>query len=85
MTMRTRLGRFVCGLAGGVAAAALALGAAPASAETFKLGIVTFLSGQAAEAFGVPAANGAKTMIAGLNAGQLPAPYATKGFGGLEI
>lgn len=85
MTMRTRLGRLVCGLAGGVAAAALALGAVPASAETFKLGIVTFLSGQAAEAFGVPAANGAKTMIAGLNAGQLPAPYATKGFGGLEI
>jgi branched-chain amino acid transport system substrate-binding protein len=28
--------------------------------ETFKIGIVSFLSGQAAESFGVPAVNGAK-------------------------
>ena len=40
------------------AAMSLAL-AAPASAqETFKLGIVTFLSGPAAESFGVPARHG---------------------------
>ena len=38
--------------------------AAPASAqETFKLGIVTFLSGPAADSFGVPARNGAQFVI----------------------
>ena len=43
-----------------VSAAAMSLAlAAPASAqETFKLGIVTFLSGPAADSFGVPARNG---------------------------
>ncbi|GGB47304.1 ABC transporter substrate-binding protein [Tistrella bauzanensis] len=85
MSMRSRFRSLACGLGAGVAVAAMAMGASPASAETFKIGIVTFLSGQAAEAFGVPAANGAKTMIAGLNAGKLPAPYDTKGFGGMEI
>ena len=35
---------------------------APASAqETFKLGIVTFLSGPAADSFGVPAATAANS------------------------
>ena len=38
--------------------------AAPASAqESFKLGIVTFLSGPAADSFGVPARNGGQFVI----------------------
>jgi branched-chain amino acid transport system substrate-binding protein len=55
-------------------AAPLAL-AYPASAEEgFKLGIVTFLSGPAAESFGVPARNGGQFVIEQLNKGTGPAP-----------
>ena len=72
-----------------LAAAALlgiaGLGAAKAE-ETFKVGVVTFLSGGAAESFGVPAWNGGKLMIDMLNkGGVLPAPYDKKGFGGMTI
>jgi len=38
----------------------------------FKLGVVTFLSGPAAEPFGVPAWNGGKLFIDLLNAGKAP-------------
>ena len=58
------------------AAAVVALGvAAQAQAETFKVGIVTFLSGGAAESFGVPAWNGGKLLVRMLNEGALPGPY----------
>ena len=54
--------------------------------ETFKIGVVTFLSGGAAESFGVPAWNGGKLLIDMLNeGGKLPAPYDKKGFGGMTI
>jgi branched-chain amino acid transport system substrate-binding protein len=53
--------------------------------ETFKVGIVSFLSGQAAESFGIPAVNGAKVLIEALNKGQAPAPYNKPGFGGIRI
>ena len=49
--------------------------------ETFKVGIVSFLSGQAAESFGIPAVNGAKVLLEAFNKGQAPAPYNKKGFG----
>src|SRR4051794_1337711 len=65
-------------------AALLAMGAASAQ-ETFKVGIVSFLSGQAAESFGIPAVNGAKVLIEAFNAGMAPAPYNKVGFGGLKI
>lgn len=70
-----------------VAAAGLSV-AAPATAQddTFKIGVITFLSGQAAESFGVPAWNGGKLLIDMLNeGGKLPAPYDQKGFGGFTI
>jgi branched-chain amino acid transport system substrate-binding protein len=71
---------------GACAAAALALSATPALAqETFKIGIVSFLSGQAAESFGVPAVNGAKVLVDAFNAGKAPAPYNKVGFGGMKI
>jgi len=58
----------------------------PASAEdTFKLGIVTFLSGPGAESFGVPARNGGQFVIDELNKGKGPAPYDKVGFGGMKI
>ncbi len=72
------------------AATALAIGSlfAASSAmaqETFKLGIVSFLSGPAAESFGVPAVNGAKVVIDAFNKGTAPAPYNKTGFGGVKI
>ncbi|HWW46398.1 MAG TPA: ABC transporter substrate-binding protein [Xanthobacteraceae bacterium] len=67
-------------------AAGLFIGSAPAQAqETFKLGIVTFLSGPASESFGVPARYGAEYLIEQLNKGSVPAPYNKVGFGGLKI
>ena len=67
--------------------AAMSLGlAVPASAqETFKLGIVTFLSGPAADSFGVPARNGAQFVIDQLNKGAAPSPYEKVGFGGMKV
>jgi branched-chain amino acid transport system substrate-binding protein len=53
--------------------------------ETFKIGIVSFLSGQAAESFGIPAVNGAKVLVDAFNKGQAPAPYNKVGIGGLPI
>jgi len=52
---------------------------------TFKVGIVSFLSGPAAESFGIPAVNGAKVVIDAFNKGAAPAPYNKKGFAGLTI
>ena len=71
-------------------AAALCLAAAtlPAHAqaqETFKVGIVSFLSGQAAESFGIPAVNGAKVLLEAFNKGAAPAPYNKPGFGGMKL
>ncbi|MGH1360308.1 MAG: ABC transporter substrate-binding protein [Burkholderiaceae bacterium] len=71
-----------------MAAAGLAVGSVSAQAadDTFKIGVITFLSGQAAESFGVPAWNGGKVLIDMLNAGGgLPAPYDKKGFGGMKV
>ena len=58
---------------------------APVHAQEFKVGIVSFLSGQAADSFGVPAINGAKSLVEAFNNGSAPAPYNKKGFGGLKI
>jgi branched-chain amino acid transport system substrate-binding protein len=71
-----------------IAAAFALLGPLPAAAqqaETFKLGIVTFLSGAAAGPFGVPARNAAELTIETLNAGKMPAPYDKKGMNGASI
>jgi branched-chain amino acid transport system substrate-binding protein len=75
-----------------LAAAAAFLLASPALAQApaaepppFKLGVVTFLSGAAAGPFGVPARNGAEVLVEAINGGKMPAPYATKGFGGRTV
>ncbi len=76
-------------LAGALIAAGVAAGAAqPAAAadDVFKVGVITFLSGQAAESFGVPAWNGGKLLVDMLNeGGKMPAPYDQQGFGGMKI
>ena len=66
--------------------AAVSLAALPALAQdTFKVGIVSFLSGQAAESFGVPAINAGKLLVDQFNKGAAPAPYNRPGFGGMKI
>ena len=67
----------------GAAAALCAPGAM--AQETFKVGIVSFLSGQAAESFGIPAVNGAKVLLDAFNKGAAPAPYNKVGFGGMKL
>src|SRR5260370_963026 len=67
------------------AAATLALSPRASAEDSFKLGIVTFLSGPAADSFGVPARNGGQFVIDQLNKGAAPAPYDKVGFGGMKI
>ena len=83
-TSNVRLAAARGGAVGAGAAAALCSPGAMAQ-ETFKLGIVSFLSGQAAESFGIPAVNGAKVVIEAFNDGTAPAPYNKVGFGGMKI
>jgi branched-chain amino acid transport system substrate-binding protein len=59
--------------------------AASAQDKPIRIGLVTFLSGPAAGPFGVPAKIAAEAIVESLNAGKVPAPYATKGFGGTPI
>src|SRR5271169_1521389 len=61
------------------------VGGAAQEDKVFKLGLVAFLSGPAAESFGKPLADGAKTVIDALNAGGVIKPYDQVGFGGLKI
>ena len=73
-------------LAVSVAAAAIAMGAnVNAQEKPFKVGVVTFMSGAAAGPFGVPARHGAEVIEEALNAGSIPAPYNTVGFGGTPV
>lgn len=73
--------------AAGAALAAFSLLPAPAAQaqDTLKVGIVTFLSGPAAGAFGIPARNAAELVLAAINDGSIPAPYDTKGLGGAQV
>ena len=68
-----------------ITAATLALAEPVSAEESFKLGIVTFLSGPAADSFGIPARNGGQFVIDNLNKAALPAPYNKLGFGGMKV
>jgi branched-chain amino acid transport system substrate-binding protein len=62
--------------------------ALPALAQEapIKIGVVVFLSGQAAAPFGVPGKNSAELVAEALNkGGLLPKPYDKKGFGGRPL
>jgi branched-chain amino acid transport system substrate-binding protein len=80
----SRINRSVA-LLSAATAATLAVAMPARADETFKLGIVTFLSGPAAESFGIPARNGAQFVIDQLNKGSAPSPYEKVGFGGIKI
>src|SRR5216684_2089611 len=75
----------IVALLSGVTAATLTLAAPVSAEETFKLGVVTFLSGPAADSFGVPARNGGQFVIDQLNKAAAPAPYDKVGFGGMKV
>ena len=64
--------------------AAVTTGSASAK-DTINVGVVTFLSGPAAGPYGMPSKNGAELVIDAINAGTLPAPYNSKGFGGATL
>lgn len=71
-----------------IAASALTLSLSAATAQeskTFKLGIVSFLSGAAAGPFGIPARNAAELMVEAINEGTIPAPHGAKGIGGATV
>lgn len=53
--------------------------------DTIKIGVVSFLSGPAAAAPGIPGANGAQLIIDAINEGELPPPLDSKGLGGRRI
>jgi len=72
-------------LVGAAVAGAVALGGGAALAQTVKIGTPSFLTGAAAPAFGIPAKNGAELIVRGINNGELPAPYNTKGLAGRQI
>ena len=73
-------------LRGAAALSLVCTALSPAMAqETFRVGIVSFLSGQAADSFGIPAVNGAKILVDAFNSGEAPAPFNTKGFGGIKF
>jgi branched-chain amino acid transport system substrate-binding protein len=69
-----------------LAASCLSFGTTEGRAQDpVKLGIVSFLTGPAAGPFGIPGRNAAEIIIENLNAGKMPAPYATVGFAGAKI
>jgi len=79
--MRTMRLVILATLALTLSAAQLAL----AQGKPIRIGVVTFLSGPGAAPFGVPAHNAASLLFEALNAGEVPAPYQSKGFGGTPI
>lgn len=77
-------GRYVA-LASVFVAASVAVAQPAFAQDKYKVGIVTFLSGPAAPPFGIPGKNGAEMMIDEINKGSMPAPYNTKGMGGVQL
>lgn len=59
--------------------------AAVAQDDTIHIGVPVFLSGAAAGPFGEPEKNAAELLFDTLNAGEVPAPYATPGINGRTI
>ncbi len=71
----------------GAAIAGIALSTGPTFAQegNIKIGFPVFLSGAAAGPFGQPEKEAAELLIEALNAGTVPAPYATKGIAGKTV
>ena len=82
--MKMCIGKTSARYVGAALAGAVAFGGT-AIAQTVKIGVPTFLTGAGAPAFGIPAKNGAELIARGINNGELPAPYNTKGLAGRQI
>ncbi len=87
MTKVSQLGKISRPLASTLA---LTLAIAPTTlfaqdSPTFKLGVVSFLSGGASGPFGVPSRNAAELIVDAMNKGTLPAPYDSVGFAGTLV
>jgi len=65
--------------------AVILAGSTAVSAKTVKMAVPSFLTGAAAPSFGIPAQKGSALIIRGINNGELPAPYNTKGLAGRLI
>jgi branched-chain amino acid transport system substrate-binding protein len=87
MTVPIRAGREFAAafLAAAVCMIALPLVARAQQDKPVRIGFVTFLSGPAAGPFGVPAKVAAEAIVESINAGQAPAPYNRRGFGGTPV
>mgnify|MGYP006178728619 CR=1 FL=1 len=83
--MKMCIGKTSARYVGAALAGAVAFGGGAAIAQTVKIGVPTFLTGAGAPAFGIPAKNGAELIARGINNGELPAPYNTKGLAGRQI
>ena len=70
---------------GAALAGVFVLSAGAVSAQTVKIGVPTFLTGAGAPAFGIPGKQGVELIVRGINNGELPAPYNTKGLAGRQI
>ncbi len=82
----TRRRRGLVGLVAAMLVGAACLhGAGAEQLPPLRVGIVTFLSGPGAGPMGVPARNAADVTFDALNAGIVPAPHRTRGFGGRPI
>ncbi len=68
-----------------IAALAVLLAAAAASAQTVKLAVPTFLTGGGAPTYGTASKNGVELVVRAINEGTLPAPYNSVGLAGRKI
>ncbi|MEC7490185.1 MAG: ABC transporter substrate-binding protein [Pseudomonadota bacterium] len=80
MTAKAKLRLFGAAMVG-----AAALGSGAVGAKTIKVGVPTFLTGAGAPAFGIPGKKGVQLIVRGINNGELPAPYNSKGFAGSQV
>jgi branched-chain amino acid transport system substrate-binding protein len=53
--------------------------------KPLRIGVVTYLSGPGAGPMGIPGRNAAELTFDALNAGTVPAPYQSKGFGNIPV
>ena len=83
--MKFRDTKFTQRLVGAALGGVITLGGATAFAQTVKIGTPSFLTGAAAPAFNIPAKQGTELIVRGINNGELPAPYNTKGLAGRQI
>lgn len=82
--MRVSLNRTACAVAALLALSGTVAGTG-ARAEEMHIGFPVFLSTAAAGAFGEPEKRAAELLVEELNAGRVPAPYATAGINGRTL